>query len=142
MTVREAIVAEARAWMGTPWQHQQRRKGEAVDCVGLVIGVARALGLVAPAFDVSGYVRVPDGTLLARCAEVMVPVARSTMQPGDVVVIATAAEPAHMGIIGDYLHGGLSVIHASTHHMKVVEHRLLFLQNFRFKAAYALPGVD
>ncbi len=38
-----AIVAEARAWIGTPYRHQASLKGVGCDCLGLVRGVWRAL---------------------------------------------------------------------------------------------------
>jgi NlpC/P60 family putative phage cell wall peptidase len=40
---REAIVAEALAWRGTPYRHQASLKGVGCDCLGLVRGVWRAL---------------------------------------------------------------------------------------------------
>jgi NlpC/P60 family putative phage cell wall peptidase len=40
---RETIVAEARAWIGTPYRHQASCKGVGCDCLGLVRGVWRAL---------------------------------------------------------------------------------------------------
>ncbi|HEX2217013.1 MAG TPA: peptidase P60 [Xanthobacteraceae bacterium] len=40
---RAAIVAEARAWIGTPYRHQASLKGIGCDCLGLVRGVWRAL---------------------------------------------------------------------------------------------------
>jgi NlpC/P60 family putative phage cell wall peptidase len=40
---RTAIVAEARAWLGTPYRHQASVKGIGCDCLGLVRGVWRAL---------------------------------------------------------------------------------------------------
>jgi NlpC/P60 family putative phage cell wall peptidase len=40
---RTAIVAEARAWIGTPYRHQASLKGVGCDCLGLVRGVWRAL---------------------------------------------------------------------------------------------------
>jgi cell wall-associated NlpC family hydrolase len=141
MSTRAAVVAEARAWLGTPWVHQQRSKGVAVDCAGLVIGVARALGLVPECFDIGGYVRVPDGTLIERCDQAMTRIDKAAMQPGDVLVVATDKEPAHMGILGTYRHGGMSLIHASNGR-GVIEHRLMFARNLRFKAAYVLPGLS
>lgn len=38
-----AVVAEAIAWVGTPYRHQGRRKGVGCDCLGLIIGVWEAL---------------------------------------------------------------------------------------------------
>ena len=43
------IIAAARGWIGTPYRHQASLKGIGCDCIGLVHGVARELGLdVAP----------------------------------------------------------------------------------------------
>lgn len=39
----DAIVAEARTWIGTPYRHQGSLKGVGCDCLGLVCGVWRAL---------------------------------------------------------------------------------------------------
>lgn len=41
--IRTRIVAEARAWIGTPYRHQASLKGVGCDCLGLVRGVWRAL---------------------------------------------------------------------------------------------------
>jgi NlpC/P60 family putative phage cell wall peptidase len=40
---RARIVAEARAWIGTPYRHQASLKGVGCDCLGLVRGVWRAV---------------------------------------------------------------------------------------------------
>jgi len=40
---RAAIVAEARAWIGTPYLHQGSLRGVGCDCLGLVRGVWRAV---------------------------------------------------------------------------------------------------
>jgi NlpC/P60 family putative phage cell wall peptidase len=39
----ERIVAEARAWAGTPYRHQASLKGIGCDCLGLLRGVWRAV---------------------------------------------------------------------------------------------------
>lgn len=138
---RASIVAEARTWIGTPWVHQQRTKGVAVDCAGLVIGVSRSLGLVPADFDVSGYSRRPDGSLIALCEEHMRRIDQEAMQPGDVLVMSIEKDPQHMGILGDYRHGGLSLIHAASKVGRVIETRLMFASNQKFRGAYALRGV-
>jgi NlpC/P60 family putative phage cell wall peptidase len=38
-----AVVAEALSWVGTPYRHQGARKGVGCDCLGLLLGVWRAL---------------------------------------------------------------------------------------------------
>ena len=108
-----AVVNEARSWIGTPFKHQHRAKGVGVDCAGLVIGVARVLGFVSPDFDINGYARSPDGrTLIDECDRHMERVSRETMAPGDVVMVRWEREPQHVGILSDYPHGGLAWIHA------------------------------
>lgn len=39
----QAVIAEALAWVGTPYRHQGSRKGVGCDCLGLVRGVWRAI---------------------------------------------------------------------------------------------------
>jgi NlpC/P60 family putative phage cell wall peptidase len=40
------IVEAARSWVGTPFMHQQSLKGVGVDCVGVILGVGRELGIL------------------------------------------------------------------------------------------------
>ena len=85
-TPRAHIIAQAREWLGTPFHHQARVKGVGADCAGLVIGVARALDIVGPDFDVAAYPRTPDGTTLIRLLDQhMTRIALAAMQGGDVV---------------------------------------------------------
>lgn len=56
MDMREAIVAEARGWIGTPYRHQASLRGVGCDCLGLVRGVWR-LHLGAEPEPVPGYTR-------------------------------------------------------------------------------------
>ena len=137
---RAQIVAEARSWLGTRWQHQGRVKGHGVDCAGLVIGVAHALGLSDA--KVTGYGRRPDGfTLRALCDAHMPAVPLEAMRPGDVVLMRIVRDEQHLGILGE--HGGvLTLIHAHAEKRKTVEHRLDELWRGRITAAYAFPGVS
>ena len=140
MTTRADIVTAARTWAETPFHHQARLKGVGVDCIGLVIGVARELGLVMPEFDIAGYLRVPDGTTLMATARLhMTEISREAMQPGDVVVVSFDKDPQHFGILGDYRHGGLSIIHAAMPPGEVIETRLMFGPIMQFVAAYRFP---
>lgn len=142
MTTRTQIVTEARTWLGTPFHHQARIKGVGVDCVGLLIALGRQFGMVPLEWDVQGYDRNPDGrTLLAGCMEMMTPIEQDAMRPGDVVLVRFDAHPQHVGIVGDYRHGGLSIIHASGNAGSVIETRLMFSSAMLFVAAFSLPGV-
>lgn len=145
MTARAEVVQEARSWAGTKYSHQGRLKGVAVDCAGLVIGVARNLGLVAPDFDVNGYARQPDGhSLMAHCRQWMTEIPIADMQAGDIVVQWFQVDPCHFGFLVPYRHGGLAMIHALQRNDgrgRVVEHRLDPTNMRRVVAAFQLPGV-
>ena len=43
---REAVVSEAKTWLGTPWRHMQRLKGVGVDCANLPASVYEACGVI------------------------------------------------------------------------------------------------
>lgn len=115
VVTRADVVVCARTWLGTPYVHQHRAKGHGVDCVGLPIGICRELGLVAPDFDVNGYGRKPDGkSLLSECDRYMDRIAMALVRPGNVLVYEFDSRlgPQHMGVVGDYMYGGLSLIQA------------------------------
>ena len=66
---RGEVLAEARSWLGVPYLHQGRSR-LGVDCVGLLIMVARGIGISD--YDVSGYPRVPSSDFLrAECERLM-----------------------------------------------------------------------
>ena len=140
---RAQVVQEARKWLGTPFHHQARLRGVGVDCAGLVIGVARDLSLVPADFDVEAYPPSPDGKTLLRLVQMHMTVLAidQAMSPGDVVVVRFGADPQHLGIVGDYRHGGLSIIHAASDAGRVIETRLMFHSAMHFVAAARLPGV-
>lgn len=133
------IVETARLYLDTPYVHQGRLKGVGVDCVGLLICVARDIERIPADWDITGYARVPDGVqLMRRLRANAEEIEQSDMEPGDFICAAFREWPQHVGILGDYQHGGLSLIHASNRHAKVVEHRLLFSRQLRFVAAFRL----
>jgi cell wall-associated NlpC family hydrolase len=145
MTTPAEVVATVRAWIGTPWRHQGRSPGLALDCAGLVICAARQLGMVPPDWDKGGYWRSPDGSMQRLCGELMTQLAEPEL--GAVLLIAVdpdargARAGQHIGVVGDYRHGGHSLIHAASATGKVIEHRLMVCRTLRVLGAYRLPGV-
>lgn len=142
--MRQAIVAEARTWIGTPWQHQQSCKGIGCDCIGLISGVGRELGFEsAKAFRsdprFKGYGRTPDTAMIkAAIAEYLDPVDEA--QAGDVLFMNHERQPIphHFGIYAgnDYL------IHAYAQARKVTEHRIDDTWRTRIVAAFKFREVD
>ena len=145
MKTRTDIVRTARSFIGTPFHHMGRLPGVGIDCAGVLVCAARELDLVAAAFDVPAYTPTPDGRAMLRwCEEYMTQVSQADMRPGDAILLITDLYPQHLGILGDYAHGGLSIIHAANNANppRVIETRLMFSRSQRFVAAYALPGVQ
>lgn len=146
MTTRAEIVAVARSYIGTPHHHMGRLPGVGIDCAGVLICAGRETGLVAADFDVPAYVPQPDGhSLLDWCREHLGPaVAQADMRPGDAIVLRAGPRPQHLALLGDYRHGGLSIIHAcaDSHPPRVIETRLMFSRVLRFVAAFRMPGVE
>ena len=109
----ELCVAEARKWIGTKWRHRGRNE-LGIDCIGLVIKAISAGGVEVK--DRRDYSREPwrDGLRAALLDHLGEPVDKSDMQPGDVVLMKWANQdgPGHVGVIGNYAYGGLSLIHA------------------------------
>ena len=142
MTTAADVVVWARSQLDVPWRHQARLPGVAMDCAGLVICAARSLGLVPADFDVNGYSRAPDGTMLAWCEKYMTRL--QAPETGAVVVLATQRDPQHLGILVPYRHGGWAVVHANNASIpaRVVENRLIENATTRVRAYYRLPGLE
>jgi cell wall-associated NlpC family hydrolase len=122
---RLALIAEARTYLSPPvrFRHQGRsRRG--VDCAGLLLVSMAAIG--RPIADLEAYGREPlgGGLRAMMVANLGEPVPKESMQPGDMVLMRFRGEPTHVGLLGDYLYGGLSLIHTFAQIRKVVEHRL------------------
>ncbi len=145
MTLREAIVAEARTWIGTRFKHQASCKGAGVDCIGLIAGVAEALGIPeAKAFrdDVRfrGYGKTPDPVALRQAvAEYLDPV--EVAQPGDILLLRNERDPqpSHFAFVSsptDYM------IHAYAQMRRVAEHRIDAAWRGRILSCYAFRGLS
>jgi cell wall-associated NlpC family hydrolase len=105
LTTRDAVVAEALAWVGTPFHANQTCKGVGADCIGVVAGVALACGLnVRYRAD---YSMQPDGSMARELRAQLLPVAGEP-QPGDVLMMAFEREPHHVAL---YVGNG-EIVHA------------------------------
>ena len=140
MPHRHDVIAEARSWIGTPWKHQGCVRGRACDCVGLIKGVARGLGLAGASVDTEayrGYARLPNPeTMLKGLAEHMIPIPAEAAGPGDVVLFRLGGQPQHLAILSDE-----GIIHAFAEARRVVEQRMPVAWRRQIVRAYSFPGV-
>lgn len=113
----ERIIELARECMETPFRHQGRMCGVALDCAGLIAHVLH--GLELPVNDSKGYSRNPhDGQLEAILAAEpslqLIP--KSETRPGDIWACRIKKDPQHLMI-----YTGKNVIHAYAQTGRVVE---------------------
>ncbi|GAW41250.1 NlpC/P60 family protein [Brevundimonas sp. SH203] len=100
-----AVVAAARAWLGTPYRHQASVRGAGADCLGLVRGVWREVvgeePEVLPAYSADWAEVGGRETLLEAAGRWMRPVAVAAMRPGDVLLfrMSPGAAVKHCAIL-------------------------------------------
>lgn len=114
--VNERVLAIARAWLGTPYQHQASCKGAGTDCLGLLRGIWREIYGTEPEL-VPAY--TPDWSetgraevLLAACGRHLRAV--DVALPGDVLVLRmrAGAVAKHLAIVS----AAQTIIHAYSGH--------------------------
>lgn len=100
--IRNAVIAEARCWIGTPYHHQASCCGTGCDCLGLVRGVWRALygtePETPPPYPVNGPAR--EELMVPAFGRWLIKIPRDAAMAGDVLVFSWRhSQPArHCGI--------------------------------------------
>jgi len=104
---RERIILTARSCVGSPFRHQGRNLEKGLDCVGLILYVARQLGISLPAHQ--GYGRhVCAGTIAnSVVAHFFDPTVVSDVLPGDIFLLDVGHGQEHVAIFT-----GRGLIHA------------------------------
>lgn len=135
------IVSEAKEWRGTRWLHQGALKGVGCDCIGLISGVAKILGIPEaeqfqrdPRFR--GYGRTPEPKMLrAAIAEYLDPAPNPV--PGDILLLRFVKDPQHFAFLStpDYM------IHAYAQVRKVAENRIDETWRSRIVGSYKFRGL-
>ena len=118
----EAVVAEARRWLGTPYCHQASCRGVGTDCLGLLRGIWRELigpePEPVPPYSADWAEGAGDERLLVAALRHLVSVPGDIPVSGDVLVFRMIARgPAkHVAVLSsDGLEGG-RMIHAYSGH--------------------------
>lgn len=133
---REAVVAEARTWIGTRYHSNQGVKGAGVDCAFLLLRTWANVGLIED-FDPGYYSR--DWHLHRseeKYAEWIEKYCRRVdnsndsfnergrdfhVEPGDIVMVKLGLTHSHAGIVSDWPH----VVHANAPARCVTEDTIL-----------------
>lgn len=135
---RAEFVATARGWIGTPFQHQGRLPGVALDCAGLAVCAAQSCGYTVQ--DLIGYSAIPHaGQFVAAIESHCTPVAVSDVQPGDLMIFAFGRDPQHLAIVTQA--DPVQIIHAWMNAGKVAENSFDDYWARRLRACYRLRGI-
>ena len=121
MPRRSELVATALTMEGTPFRHQGRTPGVALDCAGLIRQAAAAHGIELE--DVAGYAPNPDGrSLVEHLDRILIETPVSALKPADVVVMFFEQSPTHLAMIVN--DDPWTIVHAHRQRGRVVTHRL------------------
>ncbi len=145
MLTRQDIVDEARTWMKTKWVHQACVKGLGVDCLGLIGGVALALGIEGaeawkndPRYHCYGPTPDPF-VLIEGCDKFLDRIPLSEVKIGDILVMAFEREPQHFGIVSAL--NPTYLIHSYAQARRVVENNAA-MAKVKILRAYRYRGID
>jgi cell wall-associated NlpC family hydrolase len=133
--LRSEISAAALAMVGTKFHAQGRLPGVGLDCIGVVVCVARQLGI--PHSDLTAYPMRPNGMLQPLLDAQLVRVRREP-QEGDVLLMSFAGEPHHVAVMVD----GRRIVHAYATVRKCVAQSYTDHWRSMVRAVYEFPGVE
>lgn len=134
----ERIVAIARQYIGTPYHHQARVPGVGIDCVGVLVCVARELGVIAQDADYGAYARNARDDELLRILDAHLERLPSPemAEAGDVLTFVIGKWPHHVAIKT----GPDTLLHSYMGIGRVVETQIGNNWQQRIIAAHRIPG--
>ncbi len=142
--VENDIVLRARAWIGTPYEHQASCRGAGTDCLGLLRGLWRERYArepeVVPAYTPDWSEASGEEQLLQAAARYLIPVPHGSQRPGDVLVMRMrdTGVAKHVGILALSASGFPTIIHAYSGH-GVVESPLTPAWSSRIAGIFRFP---
>lgn len=138
------IVARARAWIGTPYEHQASCRGAGTDCLGLLRGIWReCFGQEpehVPAYSPDWSEANDPNELVCAMARHLAVLEVHSAGPGDVLVMKMIdrGSAKHLGFLAHSSSGFSTFIHAYSRH-GVVESPLTPTWARRIVAAFRFP---
>jgi cell wall-associated NlpC family hydrolase len=134
LTARAELTAAALALVGTPFHAQGRAPGIGLDCIGVVVCVARACGI--PVIDRAAYPMRPNGELQGEMDSRLIRV-QGEAREGDILLMAFDGAPHHVAIVID----SNRIVHAHMRARKTVVQTYTEYWRSVTVAAYHFPGV-
>lgn len=123
---RQAVIAEARSWMGTPFHHMARVKGlrGGVDCGQILAAVYETVGQI-PHVETDSYsmqhaLNSDDEWYIRYLERFSTEIPESQVKPGDIVIYKCGKCYSHAGIIVEPWPG--NIIHAVNGAGVIVSH--------------------
>jgi len=123
MITREAIVAEALSWCGTPWHHEASVKGAGVDCAQLLRAVLVNLGArIRPTdhYPPDWHLHRGEERFLGFVLEYCREIQEAQLEPGDILLWRIGRCYSH----GGFFIGAGEIVHAIVAEGKVRRARL------------------
>lgn len=122
----EDLVREARSWIGTPYVAQAAMKGVGADCVGLIIGVWKACGLIPQDYSPGAYEENDAGKLVTELVSLgFSEVAGNRLEAcstGCVLVLELPMARRHCAIVSEVDGDRVSIVHVYGRKRGVTEH--------------------
>lgn len=140
MTTQEAVLTEARRWIGTPYRHGGSKCQVGCDCLGLVLGIWRSLYGREPqpvaAYSADWAEAGGGDPLLTAARRYMIEKPLDAYDTGDLIVFRWREGVAakHLGIVA----AGDRFIHAYEGHT-VLESALVPQWRRRIAGVFAFP---
>lgn len=132
----DQIIAAARECLGTPFMHQGRILGRALDCAGVAVHAAKRVGQDVE--EPNGYSRLPNNAMLEYWLDRQPFLEKAAVpQAGDILLMRFTGEPQHIAVFT-----GENIIHAYQGSGKVVEHVLDAKWRNRIVSAYRFRGIE
>lgn len=147
MTIRDALIAQARLYLGVRFAHQGRSIVTGVDCLGLLLCAAENAGLTLRQQNVRFYDRTDYGAY--PCPKMLreqldhALMATDDIRVGNILLLNIEGRPQHLALVSDYHQAGsFGMIHAYAPMRKVVEHRLDEMWQAAIEQCYRVPEMN
>ncbi len=103
MTNRETFLKIAHEWEGVPWARVGTEKARGVNCLGLLVGIAKECGFLERLMEEetgANFVAPPvKGHFLGRARACLDTIHMKDALPGDLILYRIGREPQHLTII-------------------------------------------